>query len=314
MLPMLIPRLMRSLPPALLLALFASVAGCNPGLAMAVLIPGLASSCDYDGTLLIKLSGVGDPSWGGTTRWIDRKTNHGIRGNVAGGTVQVGFADDTPTTDMKLPAKAIEVFRGREPIDVPSKAETRKIGAGACGHGFITSYDLRALGPGRYTLVHRRANGINGEVSCGAEPCPWGTFEGADALVTELVIPTPEELPATTDADVKEFGEQRIQRLRQCYKPGMDLPSEGLLVEVDVVADRAFGTLMMRGKLDTNEALAKCIEYALGYGEISSRPRAPLIARYRVEMGTPSNYSDPVLIGLSFVELVPAESESSSTP
>jgi len=237
---------------ALALGLLAGAAGCNPGVAMAVLVPGLASPCDYDGTLLIQLSGVRNANWGGTTKWVDRETNHGIRGRVAGGTVQVGFSDDSEATDMKLAGQAIEVFRGRERIDVPSKAEARGLTDGSCGHGFVTSYDLRALEPGRYTLVHRRACGINGEVYCGKEPCPWGTFEG----------------------------------------------------EVDVVSDRAFGQIEMRGKPDTNEALAKCIEYALGYGEIESRPREPLIGRYEVSMGKESD-SDLVLIQVRFVEIEP---------
>ena len=42
---------------------------------MAVLVPGLASPCDYDGTLFIQLSGVGQANWGGTTKWLDRETN-----------------------------------------------------------------------------------------------------------------------------------------------------------------------------------------------------------------------------------------------
>jgi hypothetical protein len=304
----------RSLAFALCLALLAGAAGCNPGVALAVLVPGLASPCDYDGTLLIRLSGVGKANWGGTTKWLDRETNHGIRGRVAGGTVQVAFSDDSATTDMKLAGKAIEVFRGSEPISVPSKATAQGLTTGSCGHGYVTSYDLRALSPGRYTLVHRRARGINGEVSCGKELCPWGTFKGEAALVTELVIPDPAALPATTAAELKQFGERRVDRLRQCHRRSLpDVPSEGVLVEVDVVSDRAFGQIKMRGKPDTSEALAKCLVQALGYGEIESRPREPLIARYEVAMGKADD-SDLILIQVSFLELVPAQPESNSAP
>ena len=284
---------------------------CNPGVGGAVLFPILANPCDYDGTLLIELSGVGRPSWGGTTRWLDREENHGIRGNVAGGSVQVAFADDEQDTSMKLAGKGIEVFRGDQAIEVPSKTQAKGRTAGSCGYGFVTTYDLRSLAPGRYTLVHRRANGINGKVSCGKEPCTWGKFQGADALVTELVVPAPDELPATTAADMKQLGEERLQRLHQCYEPGMKLPTEGVVVEVDVLPDRAFGKVQLRSKPDVTAPLARCLDYALGSAQISSRPRGRLVARYRVAMVRQSPIAER--IGITFLDLGPASHSALSS-
>ena len=293
-----------------LAALLLVAGGCNPGVAGIVLMPTLFNPCSYDGTLTFHLSEMGAPNWGGTTVWLDREKSRGYQGvNVPGGTVQVAFADDEPETDMKLAGTPLEVYRGDDRLGVRSTHESRGHVDGSCGYAQVEAFDLSALEPGSYTLVHRRSSGVNGEVHCGREACKWGLFEGEAALVTKLVIPGAQDRPALTVEDVEALVRPRFDRIRACYQPLVEKMSsapadEDIMVELRVLPDRAYGMAMLSDKIDATAPVARCIRAALDYLRFDSRPVEPMVARYRIVVSTVPGGFATVEVDATFVELV----------
>ena len=78
-----------------------------------------------------------------------------------------------------------------------------------------------------------------------------------------------------------------------------------------MLPDRAFGKVQLRSKPDVTAPLARCLDYALGSAQISSRPRGHLVARYRVAMVRLSPIAER--IGITFLDLGPASHSALSS-
>lgn len=259
------------------------LSACNPGAGLAVLIPGAFSPCSFDGTLVIHLSDVGAPSWNGTTLWRDHADSEGYRGRVPGGTVEVAFIDSTPDTKMKLAGVPLEVYRGGARLEVPWHMRAQGRADGACGYAQVARFDLRALPPGEYTLVHRRASGVNGQVSCGTQLCTWGTFEGQEALVTQLVLPGADKLPPFDSVAFQQAIRVRTERLQSCYaSTRRDRADEEVEVSLRIRADRAYGLVDLPVVPDVSPALRECITNAFARIPLEQHPANETIERLRI--------------------------------
>lgn len=89
-----------------------------------------------------------------------------------------------PTGDVP-PAEAIEVLQDGVDLGLVGTLHRHEtVTAGGCPRDWL-DYDLRALPPGEYTVVHRRsAESPNTE----SPHRGWTTFDGEAALVTTFVI------------------------------------------------------------------------------------------------------------------------------
>lgn len=262
--------------------------GCNPGVAGIVFMPALFNPCDYEGTLKIELVGGDRPNWGGTTVWRHREVCTSYRGlELPCATVEVSFSDDEPDTDMKPAGTTIEVYRGTERLRAPSKHRSVGTLDGSCGHWQVDFFDLSGLDPGTYSLVHRRSSGINGEVFCGNEPCPWGTFDGEAALVTKLVIPRPEDLPQLSAEEITKRFEFRLEQIREsCWwiiaNAEHEPRDEDAFVDIRIVEDGAKAKPQRPRITGASKLVHSCAARIASYLAFESHPPEPMIARFHI--------------------------------
>ena len=259
------------------------------------LVPLAFGPCRYDGALTFHLSGIGAPRWGGATLWRDRGESQGLRGAVPGGTLEVAFSTEGPTTALRFEQPPVEVFRGTERVSTPWRRIEAGRADGACGFSHVASFDLRALPPGTYTLVHRRARGLGGGVHCGRERCAWGTYAGEDALVTALTLPGPEASTELEASALDPNAQVRFGRAAECYDrallAGAALHEVELSLELRARPDRAYGVAELAslapssGQPEVPEASALygCVREAFGAPLwLDARPRGAWSARYQV--------------------------------
>lgn len=111
-----------------------------------------------------------------------------------------------PTFDAAWPraedarGEPLEFYVGDERVDVPTERfEVDNQMNNGCGWSDHVEYRLGALGPGTYTVVHRRASGTGDRVSCSGG-CPWTTFDGDEALIVTMVVEGIDTADASLDA------------------------------------------------------------------------------------------------------------------
>ena len=112
-----------------------------------------------------------------------------------------------PTFDAAWPrakdarGEPLEFYVGDERVDVPTERfEVDNQMNNGCGWSDHVEYRLGALGPGTYTVVHRRASGTGDRVSCSGG-CPWTTFDGDEALIVTMVVEGIDTADASLDGD-----------------------------------------------------------------------------------------------------------------
>ena len=108
--------------------------------------------------------------------------NWGERGPAQGSFFFVEYAEG-----KSLAGEPLEFYLDGASVDVPMTMELRDNNTvNGCGFSQVLTYDMSALPPGDYTVVHRRANGT-GDAVCNGE-CLWEDFEGEEALVMVMEL------------------------------------------------------------------------------------------------------------------------------
>ena len=95
--------------------------------------------------------------------------------------IQIVFSED-----RRLRSDVLEVWAGTTRHDFASEDSFVPENNEACDHN-ERHYALSQLGPGDYTLVHRRANGTGDPLNCGGE-CAWMQFDGDEAVTLTLAV------------------------------------------------------------------------------------------------------------------------------
>lgn len=131
--------------------------------------------------LTLGVSGT-TPRWGDTFEYSATELQASFdEGKELGGEVFEVYPGDLRT----MPVDPIP-----QPVELASTEVVRdRSQDNGCGIGVDVTYDLTPLERGTYTVVHRRANGTGDRLNC-LEKCPWTTFDGEEALVMTLVLPT----------------------------------------------------------------------------------------------------------------------------
>lgn len=81
----------------------------------------------------------------------------------------------------------LEFYQGDTRVTVPVATTVRDNSTvNGCGESNILHFEIAALEPGRYTVVHRESSGIGQELHCNG--CEWGQFQGERAVSFELVV------------------------------------------------------------------------------------------------------------------------------
>lgn len=127
-----------------------------------------------------------------TTTWVEGVCGfetinwNGITEVTVNSSILVIYQND----DEDLIQTAIELYDGDRRI--PLHEETSM--AHSCSHGCPSPRTLYLLDvpAGEYTLVHRRSTGTGKPVNTTSSDDPWMTFDGEEALVTNLVVTNPE--------------------------------------------------------------------------------------------------------------------------
>lgn len=81
----------------------------------------------------------------------------------------------------------LEFYEDGAPVEVAVASSIRDNRTmNGCGESNVLLFDISGLEPGRYTVVHREANGTGHPLHC--NECEWGEYEGESAVSFELVV------------------------------------------------------------------------------------------------------------------------------
>lgn len=81
----------------------------------------------------------------------------------------------------------LEFYEDDAPVEVAVASSIRDNRTmNGCGESNVLHFDISELEPGRYTVVHREANGTGDPLHCNG--CEWSEYEGENAVSFELVV------------------------------------------------------------------------------------------------------------------------------